>query len=151
LWYRPARIHGLAGRYDNYAGVDFTHFTLNLWIRLLGSPPPLGRTTNLTISHSYFPHLRTTIGTVFEGSSGNRGCKEGMALATQHRENLGQPLVCKKMRNGIRTDGRSWECTATQIPSIYSFSGNCAASVLISKFMCLWAVHKPESTTSRSN
>ncbi len=32
-------------------------------------------------------------------------------------------------------------CTATAIPSIYSFSGNSAASAPISTFMCLWAIY----------
>ncbi len=33
--------------------------------------------------------------------------------------------------------------TATAIPFMYSFSGNCAASAPISTFMCLWVIYIP--------
>ncbi len=34
-----------------------------------------------------------------------------------------------------------FSCTATKIPFMHSFSGICVASVLISTFMCLWAIY----------
>ncbi len=36
---------------------------------------------------------------------------------------------------------RYYEQTAKKIPFIHSFSGNCAASIPISTFMCLWAIY----------
>ncbi len=36
---------------------------------------------------------------------------------------------------------KSNRCTATKIPFLYSFSGNCATSAQISTFMCLWAYY----------
>ncbi len=42
---------------------------------------------------------------------------------------------------GAITSPGWYMCTATAIPFIYSFSGNCAASASISSFMCLWAIY----------
>jgi hypothetical protein len=47
--------------------------------------------------------------------------------------------MCVSDPDGIRI--HSGQCTATAIPFIHSFSGNCLASAPVSTFMCLWAIY----------
>ncbi len=89
---------------------------------------------------------------MFHQCHGYKGLKHGWKhiriCAGEKRRTLGWTLnVSLSSRWEGRVHREGLKCyvlflhTATAIPFIYSFPGNCAASAPVSPFMCLWAIY----------
>ncbi len=63
---------------------------------------------------------------------------KGITFSTK-RTNMKNVAFAKIFRWSFR-GSPDLDHTATKIPFMYSFSGNCASPVLISTFKCLWAI-----------